>query len=130
MYQLAYNPPRPDKWCRAFRPCSPRAQESRRGASQGYSPAGPVPALGQGRLAWHDPATGRHIARFEGERARADAEREARAAAEAERNAEREARLRVEERVENEREARMAEQRRAEARIRELEEENQRLRGG
>ena len=144
MYQLAYNPPRPDKWYRAFRPCSPRAQESRRGASKGYSPAGPVPALGQGRLAWHDPATGRHIATFKGERARADAEREgrleerearieeteARAAAEAERNAEREARLRAEERVENEREARMAEQRRAEARIRELEAENRRLRSG
>ena len=36
----------------------------------------------QGRLAWHDPATGRHIATFEDERARADAEQRARAAAE------------------------------------------------
>ena len=35
----------------------------------------------QGRLAWHDPATGRHIASFEDERARADAA-EARADAE------------------------------------------------
>lgn len=52
----------------------------------------------QGRLACHDPATGRHIATFEDERARADAEREGRLD--------------------------------AEARIRELEEENQRLRGG
>ena len=73
----------------------------------------------QGRLTWHDPATGRHIATFEDERARADQEREgrleeteARVAAEAERNAERGARLRAEERV------------------RELEAENWRLRGG
>ena len=91
----------------------------------------------QGQLRLHDPATGRHIATFEDERDRADAEREARieemearAIAEAERNAEREARRRAEERAENEREARMTEQRRAEARIQELEEENQRLRGG
>ena len=52
-----------------------------------------------GRLAWHGPATGRHIATFESERERADREREARAAAEAERNAEREARLAAEARV-------------------------------
>ena len=51
-----------------------------------------------GRLGCHDPATGRHIATFEDERARADRERESRLD--------------------------------AEARIRELEEENQRLRGG
>ena len=115
------------------------------GTLQGYSAALNIHLRWeQGRLAWHDPATGRHIATFEGERARADreaegriAEREARieetearSTAEAERNAEREARLRAEERAENEREDRMAEQRRAEARIRELEEENQRLRGG
>ena len=87
------------------------------GSLQGYSAALNIHLRWEkGRLAWHDPATGRHIATFEGERARADAEREAR--------------LRAEERVENEREARMAEQRRAEARIRELEEENKRLRGG
>ena len=37
----------------------------------------------QGQLRWYDPATGRHITTFEDERARADAEREARIAAEA-----------------------------------------------
>ena len=50
-----------------------------------------------GRLAWHDPATGQHIATFESERERADREHEARI---------------------EEREARIA----AEARVRELEE--------
>ena len=115
------------------------------GALQGYSAALNIYLRWEhGQLRLHDPATGRHIARFEDERARADMEQEARiaerearieemearAAAEAERNAEREARLRAEERVENEREARVAEQRRAEARIRELEAENRRLRGG
>ena len=53
----------------------------------------------QGQLAWHDPATGRHIATFESERAARVAEREARARAEAERNAEREAHLAAEARV-------------------------------
>ncbi len=60
----------------------------------------------QGRLAWHDPATGRHIATFEDERARANAaeaelslEQQARAAAEAERDTEREARAAAEARV-------------------------------
>ena len=52
----------------------------------------------QGELAWIDPATGRHIATFESERAARIAEREAHLA--------------------------------AEARIRELEAENRRLRGG
>ena len=97
------------------------------GTLQGYSAALNIYLRWEkGRLAWHDPATGRHIATFEGERARADAEREARieesearATAEAERNAEREART-------QEREARLT----AEARVRELEAENQRLRGG
>ena len=56
-------------------------------------------------LRLHDPATRRHIATFEDERARAD---------------------RAEARAEAEYEAKL----RAEARIRELEEENQRLRGG
>ena len=92
-----------------------------------------------GKLAWHDPDTGQHIATFHSERVRADnaearaasdraarnqereariaereariEEREARAAAEAQRNAEREGRI-------QEREARLA----AEARVRELEE--------
>ena len=108
------------------------------GVLQGYSEALNLNwRWEQGELRLHDPATGRHIATFEDERDRADAEREARieemearAIAEAERNAEREARRRAEERAENEREARMTEQRRAEARIQELEEENQRLRGG
>ena len=60
----------------------------------------------QGQLRLHDPATGRHIATFESERARADSEREARieerearVTAEAERNAERQARLAAEARV-------------------------------
>ena len=127
-------------------------EELEDGVLQGYSEALNIYLRWeQGDLRLHDPSTGRHIATFESERDRADAERdradaerearieerealveemEARATAEAERNAEREARLRAEERVENEREARMTEQRRAEARIRELEEENQRLRGG
>ena len=109
-------------------------EETADGTLQGYSAALNIHLRWeQGRLAWHDPATGRHIATFEGERARADAEREgriaerearieeteARAAAEAERNAEREARARAESRAES-----------AEARIRELEEENRRLSGG
>ena len=90
------------------------------GALQGYSPVLDLYLRWeQGELAWIDPATGRRIATFEDERARADREREARieemearAAAEAERNAERQARAA------------------AEARIRELEAENRRLRGG
>ena len=36
----------------------------------------------QGQLGWYDPATGRHIIRFSDERERADAERQARIAAE------------------------------------------------
>ena len=62
------------------------------GALQGYSAALNIHLRWeQGRLAWHDPATGRRITTFEDERSRADS---------------------------------------AEARVRELEEENQRLRGG
>ena len=53
----------------------------------------------QGQLAWHDPATGRHIATFESERAARVVEREARARAEAERHAERKAHLAAEARV-------------------------------
>ena len=83
------------------------------GTLQGYSAALNIHLRWeQERLTWHDPATGQHIATFEGERARADAERkarieetEARSIAEAELNA-------------------------AQARIRELEAENRRLRGG
>ena len=108
------------------------------GALQGYSPMLDIYLRWErGELALIDPATGRRIATFEDERARADAEREgrieerearieemeARAAAEAERNAEREARAQAEARAD-------AERGRAEVRIRELEEENRRLRGG
>ena len=122
-------------------------EELEDGVLQGYSEAlNLYLRWEQGQLRLHDPATGRHIARFEDERARADMEQEARiaerearieetearAAAEAERNAEREARAQerearsIAEAERNaEREARLS----AEARIRELEEENQRLRG-
>ena len=64
-----------------------------------------------GRLEWYDPETGRHIATFDDERARADDERVARVKAEA--------------RVDDERAARLQ----AETRNRELEEELRRLRG-
>ena len=73
----------------------------------------------QGRLAWHDPATGQHIATFESERARADSERDRADSAAAQVHQEGEARVQAEARADS-----------AEARIRELEEENQRLRGG
>ena len=90
------------------------------GVLQGYSPVLDLYLpWEQGELVWIDPATGQPIATLEDERARADREREARieerearAAAEAESNAEREARLA------------------AKAGVRELEAENQRLRGG
>ena len=46
------------------------------GVLQGYSAALNLHLRWeQGRLAWHDPATGQHIATFESERARADSER-------------------------------------------------------
>ena len=116
-------------------------EELEDGALQGYSEELNIYLRWeQGQLRLHDPATGRHIARFEDERARADAEREARieerearATAEAERNAEREARAQAEARADAEREARTQERDArldAEARVRELEAENQRLRGG
>ena len=108
------------------------------GILQGYSAALNLYIRWEnGRLTWHDPATGEHIATFESERARADAEstradteregrieerearitesaradaeREARATAEAERNAERQARLAAEARV-RELEARLSQQ--------------------
>ena len=47
----------------------------------------------QGQLGWYDPATGKHIIRFSDERARADAERQARIAADARADAERQARI-------------------------------------
>ena len=109
-------------------------EELEDGVLQGYSEALNIYLRWeQGQLRLHDPATGRHIARFEDERARADREREARieqmearATAEAERNAEREARAAAEVERNAEHQGRLD----AEARIRELEEENQRLRGG
>ena len=73
----------------------------------------------RGELALIDPATGRRIATFEDERARADAEREGRLE-------EREARIEeMEVRVTAE-----AERDALEARVRGVEEENRRLRGG
>ena len=76
------------------------------GVLQGYSAALNLHLRWEhGRLAWHDPATGQHIATFESERARADSERN---------------------RADSERDRAES----AEARIRELEEENRRLRGG
>ena len=74
-------------------------EELAEGVLQGYSAAlNLYLRWEQGQLRLHNPATGRHIATFESERARADSERD---------------------RADS-----------AEARIRELEEENQRLRGG
>ena len=66
----------------------------------------------RGQLRLHDPATGRHIATFESERARAES-------AEARAHREGEARVQAEARADS-----------AEAQIRELEAENWRLRGG
>ena len=78
----------------------------------------------QGKLAWHDPATGEHIPTLESVRARADQARAARIAAEARADQARAARLAAEERADSAeaefrtiREDRLA----AEARIRELE---------
>ena len=59
-------------------------EELEGGVLQGYSAALNLFIRWEhGRLAWHDPATGQHIATFESERARAESEREARLAAEA-----------------------------------------------
>ena len=81
-------------------------EEVEEGVLQGYSAALNLRLRWeQGQLRWHDPATGRHILTFDDQRDRADAERDAR--------------LRAESRADS-----------AESRIRELEEENRRLRGG
>ncbi len=82
------------------------------GVLQGYSPAlGLFLLWERGELAFHDPATGRPIATFESERARADAELTARVAAETRAN-NADARATAEQlRADN-----------AEARVRELEE--------
>ena len=70
------------------------------GALWGYSGAlNVVWRWEDGRLGCHDPATGLHIATFESERARADAERDARVVAESRADAEKEARLTAEARV-------------------------------
>ena len=87
------------------------------GSLQGYSPSlGLNLRWERGELAFHDPATGRPIATFESERARADAELTARVGAETRADAELTARLTAE----TERDA-------AKARVRELEERLERL---
>ena len=89
------------------------------GNLQGYSSALNLNLRWEhGELRFCDPATGRPIATLAEERTRADAEREARTAAEAQANAEREARTAAEAQANVEREARTA----AEVRVRELEE--------
>ena len=103
------------------------------GVLQGYSAALNLNLRWeQGQLAWHDPATGRHIATFESERNRADT-----AAARAE--SERAARIQAAARAESERAARVqaaaraeaseARAESAEARAAQLEAELRRLRG-
>ena len=58
--------------------------EIEEGVLQGYSVALDLLIRWEhGQLRWHDPATGRHIPTFDDESARAEAEREARLAAEA-----------------------------------------------
>ena len=90
------------------------------GVLQGYSPSlNLYLRWEQGQLRLHDPATGQHIATFESERARADSERDRADSAEARADSEI---------ARAERERNRADS--AESRIRELEAENQRLRGG
>ena len=117
------------------------------GVVQGYSPVLDLHLRWEdGRLVWHDPATGRPIASLAEERARADAEQGARLMAEQHARTERgtrilaeerarteeararheqEARAQAEERARSEQEARAQ----AEERARELEAELRRLRG-
>lgn len=95
-------------------------EELANGLLQGYSAAlNLFIRWDHGRLTWHDPATGQHIATFESERARAES-------AEVRARQEGEARIQAESRADSERVRADS----AEARIRELEAENQRLRGG
>ncbi len=90
------------------------------GAFQGYSATlNLLLRTEDGRLGWHDPATGEHIPTFHSERARADT-------AEARAEAERTARISTEARAEAERTARIN----AEARAQELAAELRRLRDG
>ena len=96
------------------------------GVAQGYSPILNLHLRWeQGRLVWHDPATGRPIASLAEERARADAERGTRILAEELARTERGGRILAEERARTEQEARAQ----AEERARELEAELRRLRG-
>ena len=89
------------------------------GILQGYSAAlGLSLRWERGRLGWHDPATGEHIATLESERNRAEAEREARIQEREARIQEQEARITAE-----------AGREAAAARIRDLEAELRRLRG-
>ena len=70
------------------------------GSLQGYSPVLDLNLRWEGaELVFYDPATGQHIATLEDERARANAEQAARAAAEARADAERAARAAAEARV-------------------------------
>ena len=89
------------------------------GILQGYSRALDLHLRWEnGQLRWHDPATGRHIATFEGERYRAELEGQARVRAEDDARVERSARVRAEDDARVEREARLLER---EARLRERE---------
>ena len=110
------------------------------GVVQGYSPVLDLHLRWEeGRLVWHDPATGRPIASLAEERARADREyvradvERARADVESARaRCEREARTQAEERARREQEARIRSDERARADreyARELEAELRRLRG-
>ena len=95
------------------------------GILQGYSAALNLNLRWEnGQLAWHDPATGRHIATFESERNRAESEREARIQERARAESEREARIQAEALAQSEREARFQ----AEAHAEQLEAELRRLR--
>ena len=96
------------------------------GVLQGYSRALDLHLRWEnGQLRWHDPATGWHIATFEGERDRAELEGQARVRAEDDARVERSARVRAEDDARAEREARLLEREarlQAEARAREMEE--------
>ena len=103
------------------------------GVVQGYSPVLDLNLRWvEGRLVWHDPATGRPIATLAEERARADAEVGARILAEELARTERGGRILAEERARTEEARARSEQEAraiAEERARELEEELRRLRG-
>ncbi len=71
-----------------------------------------------GQLSWYDPATGQHILTYEDQRRMAEAERESRMQHEARAARERQARVQAENRADA-----------AEAQVRQLQEELQRLRG-